>query len=55
MYMNAAVQYVRPKQVPFVRETLQGDVRHVVDADDLDLDVDPCAVSIPGSRYWCGR
>lgn len=44
-FINVAVHYLRPKQTPFIRETLQGVVREVIKADDLDLETDPCVVS----------
>lgn len=44
-FINVAVHYLRPKQTPFIRETLQGVVREVINADDLDLETDPCVVS----------
>ena len=44
MYMNVAVQYIRPKQVPYVKEALQAMVRFVVEEQDLDLETDPVAV-----------
>ncbi len=47
-FINVAVHYLRPKQTPFIRETLQGVVREVINADDLDLETDPCVVSSIG-------
>ena len=47
MYINVAVHYVRPKQVAYVRETLQAIIREVVQSQDLDLEVDPSLV-----LYW---
>lgn len=46
MYINVAFNYVRPKQVTFVKEALQGVIRSITDQDDLDLETDPVAVSI---------
>ena len=46
MYINIAVQYLRPKQVTYVRETLQAIVRELVEASDLDLESDPSIVRI---------
>ena len=46
MYINIAVQYLRPKQVTYVRETLQAIVRELVEAADLDLESDPSIVCI---------
>jgi Ras GTPase-activating-like protein IQGAP2/3 len=45
MYINVAVHYVRPKQVAYVRETLQAIIREVVHSQGLDLEVDPSLVS----------
>ncbi|KAH7101116.1 hypothetical protein BKA62DRAFT_619136 [Auriculariales sp. MPI-PUGE-AT-0066] len=44
MYINVAVQYIRPKQVSFVKEALQHMVRLVVDETELDLETDPVAI-----------
>ncbi|EIW76096.1 hypothetical protein CONPUDRAFT_64414 [Coniophora puteana RWD-64-598 SS2] len=44
MYINIAVHYVRPKQVTYVRETLQAIMRELVDAVDLDLEADPSVI-----------
>jgi Ras GTPase-activating-like protein IQGAP2/3 len=44
MYINVAVHYVRPKQIVYVRDTLQAIIREVVDSKDLDLEVDPSQV-----------
>ena len=46
MYINIAVQYLRPKQVTYVRDTLQAIVRELVEATDLDLESDPSIVCI---------
>jgi Ras GTPase-activating-like protein IQGAP2/3 len=46
MYINIAVQYVRPRQVTYIRETLQGIIRELLEAVDLDLEPDPTVVSI---------
>lgn len=45
MYMAVAVHYVRPKQISYVRETLQKLIHEVVEQEDLDLETDPAAVS----------
>lgn len=47
MYINIAVQYLRPKQVTYIRETLQTIVRELVEAIDLDLESDPSIVCTP--------
>ncbi|KAG9317305.1 ras GTPase-activating protein [Chiua virens] len=44
MYINIAVQYLRSKQVTYVRETLQAIVRELVEAADLDLESDPSII-----------
>ena len=50
-FINVAVQYLRPKQTAYIRETLQGVVREVVNADDLDLESDPCIVGLLRERF----
>ncbi|OAX43512.1 hypothetical protein K503DRAFT_765843 [Rhizopogon vinicolor AM-OR11-026] len=44
MYLNIAVQYVRPRQVTYIRETLQGIIRELMEAVDLDLESDPTVI-----------
>ncbi|KIJ20004.1 hypothetical protein PAXINDRAFT_166178 [Paxillus involutus ATCC 200175] len=44
MYISIAVQYLRPKQVTYVRETLQAIVRELIEAADLDLESDPSII-----------
>lgn len=46
LYLNVAIQYVRPKQVTYVRDTLQAVIREVVNDDGLDLESDPILVCI---------
>jgi Ras GTPase-activating-like protein IQGAP2/3 len=46
MYINVAMHYLRPKQVLYIRETLQGVISDVVTSDDLDLETDPSVVRI---------
>ena len=46
MYINISVQYLRPKQVPYVRDTLQAIVRELVEASDLDLESEPSKVCV---------
>jgi Ras GTPase-activating-like protein IQGAP2/3 len=46
MYISIAVQYLRPKQVTYVRETLQAIVRELIEAADLDLESDPSIVRV---------
>ncbi|KAI9001428.1 hypothetical protein BD414DRAFT_405968 [Trametes punicea] len=43
-FINVAVHYLRPKQTTYIRETLQGVIREVIDAEDLDLETDPCVI-----------
>jgi Ras GTPase-activating-like protein IQGAP2/3 len=43
-YISVAVHYIRPKQAAFVREALQTVIKDVIDADDLDLEVDAAQV-----------
>ncbi|KAI0796795.1 hypothetical protein C8Q75DRAFT_710102 [Abortiporus biennis] len=40
-FINVVVQYVRPKQAAYIRDTLQKIVLEVVDSDDVDLETDP--------------
>lgn len=54
LYINIAVQYLRPKQVTYVRETLQAIIRELVEASDLDLESDPskvCTVLFFGAEF----
>ncbi|KZT24523.1 ras GTPase-activating protein [Neolentinus lepideus HHB14362 ss-1] len=44
MYINIAVHYARSKQIVYVRETLQSLIRDVINADDLNLEADPCVI-----------
>ncbi|KDQ64483.1 hypothetical protein JAAARDRAFT_28113 [Jaapia argillacea MUCL 33604] len=44
MYINIAVHYVRPKQIAYIREALQSVIREVIDAEDLDLEIDPSII-----------
>ncbi|KAH7914372.1 ras GTPase-activating protein [Hygrophoropsis aurantiaca] len=44
MYINIVVQYVRPRQVTYVRETLQTIIRELIEAHDLDLESDPSVI-----------
>ncbi|RPD67315.1 hypothetical protein L226DRAFT_452633 [Lentinus tigrinus ALCF2SS1-7] len=43
-FINVAVHYLRPKQTAYIRDTLQGVIREVINADDLDLETDPCVI-----------
>ncbi|ETW84040.1 hypothetical protein HETIRDRAFT_381374 [Heterobasidion irregulare TC 32-1] len=44
MYINIAVHYIRPKQTTHVRESLQNIIRELIDAEELDLEVDPTRI-----------
>ncbi|KAG6899516.1 hypothetical protein C0993_009572 [Termitomyces sp. T159_Od127] len=44
MYINLAVQYVRPKQLTYAREAFQDIIREIVSSEDLDLEADPSAI-----------
>jgi Ras GTPase-activating-like protein IQGAP2/3 len=52
MYINIAVQYIRPKQVFYIRETLKKIILDIVGSDDLDLEVDPTLVSTSIVCYY---
>ncbi|KAI0327762.1 hypothetical protein GY45DRAFT_1256320 [Cubamyces sp. BRFM 1775] len=43
-FINVAVHYLRPKQTPYIRDSLKGVICEVIDADDLDLETDPCII-----------
>ncbi|KAH9918193.1 uncharacterized protein BXZ73DRAFT_92257 [Epithele typhae] len=43
-FINVAVHYLRPKQIAYIRDTLQHVIREVVKADDLDLETDPSII-----------
>ena len=49
IYLSIALQYGRPKQVAYVRDTLQPLIWAVIDGvvneEKLDLETDPCIVS----------
>ncbi|OCH90975.1 hypothetical protein OBBRIDRAFT_729743 [Obba rivulosa] len=44
MFLPVAVHYLRPKQTAYIRETLQSLICQVIDAEDLDLETDPCKI-----------
>lgn len=48
--MNIAVLYLRPRHTIYIRETLHTVIRGVIDSDDLDLETDPCVVSLINRR-----
>ncbi|KAH8830869.1 ras GTPase-activating protein [Flagelloscypha sp. PMI_526] len=43
-YLNVAIQYVRPKQVSYLRDTLQSIIREVINDGVLDLETDPTVI-----------
>ena len=45
MFMNIAVQYLRPKLSTYAKDTLQKIICELVADKELDLEVDPVAVS----------
>lgn len=45
MFINVALHYIRQKQAAFIKDTLQEVIKHIVDADELDLETDPVVVS----------
>ncbi|KAF8897516.1 ras GTPase-activating protein [Infundibulicybe gibba] len=44
MYINVAVQYVRPKQITYTRDAFQTIIQEVINAEDLDLEADPSII-----------
>jgi Ras GTPase-activating-like protein IQGAP2/3 len=46
MYLGVVVHYVRPRQVTYVRETLQIIIKDLVQMDELDLETDPLVVRV---------
>lgn len=44
MYVTVAVQYVRPKQVAYVREALYTMINEVISQRELDLETDPVQI-----------
>ena len=45
MFMNIAVQYLRPKLTVYAKETLQSVILDLIAEKDLNLEIDPIAVS----------
>ncbi|THH32726.1 hypothetical protein EUX98_g1475 [Antrodiella citrinella] len=43
-FINMVVQYLRPKQSAYVRDTLQAVIREVVESEELDLEADPSVI-----------
>lgn len=50
MYINIAVQYVRPKQISYVRDTFSALINGVIAQENLDLETDPVRVSPQSAR-----
>jgi len=44
LYITVAVQYIRSRQVTYVKDALQGIIRELVETDDLDLEASPSKV-----------
>jgi len=44
LYITVAVQYIRSRQVIYVKDSLQGIIRELIETDDLDLEVSPSKV-----------
>jgi Ras GTPase-activating-like protein IQGAP2/3 len=44
-YERVVVHYVRPRQVTYVRDTLQVVIQDMLEQEDLDLETDPLLVS----------
>ena len=44
LYITVAVQYIRSRQVTYVKDALQGIIRELIETDDLDLEVSPSKV-----------
>jgi hypothetical protein len=44
MYFNIAVQYARPKQIAYVRDSLSMVINEVISQPGLDLQTDPVLV-----------
>ena len=53
MYISVAAQYVKPKQVTYVKDTLQTLIRAVIDEPDLDLETNP--VNVRTDRFMTSR
>jgi len=46
VYINVAAHYIRPRHLIYARETFQAIVLELINADDCDLESDPCLVSV---------
>ncbi|KAF9534346.1 IQ domain-containing protein-containing RasGAP [Crepidotus variabilis] len=44
LYLNIAVQYVRPRKATYVKDALQGIIRELIETDDLDIESDPSKI-----------
>ena len=44
IFLNIAVQYLRPKLAAYAKETLQKIIKELIADKDLDLEVDPVTV-----------
>ncbi|KAJ3515338.1 hypothetical protein NLJ89_g1823 [Agrocybe chaxingu] len=44
LYVSIAVNYVRSRQVTYVRDAFQAIIRELINTDDLDLEADPSAI-----------
>lgn len=45
MFMNIAVQYIRPKLAIYAKDTLQTIIRELIADEELNLEVNPVTVS----------
>jgi Ras GTPase-activating-like protein IQGAP2/3 len=45
MYLSVAIQYIKPKQTAYIRDTLKSIIQEVIEMEDLDLETDPVVVS----------
>lgn len=52
MYINVAVQYIRPKQSFYIRESLRRLILEAVETDELDLEVDPSIVRLRQPTFF---
>lgn len=49
MYLSVAIQYIKTKQIAYIRDTLKSVIAEVTTMEDLDLETDPVAV---GPSVW---
>lgn len=45
MYLSIADHYLRPKRATFVRDAFQSILKEIINADELDLEVDPSVIN----------